>query len=87
MANLSVEIPESREKTAQAAVHVEGSAGELLCCLGYLAHAVASNVGIPVPALLAVVAAGSGKIQDSILESSKIDLAAIERAMEGGRGK
>ena len=87
MAKLSVEIPAERDVLAEASVRIEGSDAELLCCLGYLAHAVASDMGIPVPALLGIVAAGSPKIQDSILESYIIDQGAIETAMEGGQGK
>ena len=87
MAKLNVEIKEGREVPAEASVRIEGSDAELLRCLGYLAHAVASDMGIPVPALLGIVAAGSSKIKDSILESQKIDLGAIETAMEGGKGK
>lgn len=87
MAKLSVEIKDGTAEQKEANVLVEGSGQDLLSCLGYLVHTVASDMGIPVPVLPAVVAAGSGKIQKSILELQKLDLGAIEAAMEGGRGK
>lgn len=87
MAKLSVEIPEWLQDPVEASVRVEGSEAELLCCLGFMAHAVASDMGLSVPVLLGIVAAGSCKIQDSILEAYKIDQGAIEAAMEGGQGK
>ena len=82
MAKLSVEITEG---TKQVKVYVQGNGQkELLLCLGYLAHAVAGDMGISVPAMLGLVAAAYKVIGPTIVGHQKIDLATVHQVFKGG---
>lgn len=81
MAKLSVETPKDGPRSVS--VHVQGnSENELIICLGYLVHAVAGDMGIPVQTLLSMVSADEGRLRSTILEHQKIDLSGIREIQE-----
>lgn len=81
MAKLSVEIP--KDEPSSVSVRVQGdSENELIICLGYLVHAVAGDMGIPVQTLLSMVSADEGRLRSTILEHQKVDLSAIREIQE-----
>lgn len=81
MAKLSVEIP--KDDSRSVSVRVQGdSDNELVICLGYLVHAVAGDMGIPVQALLGAISATEERLRSSIMEHQKVDLSAMREIQE-----
>ena len=85
MSKLSIEIRDISEDSMEAACSMEGTNKELLACMAYLTQALAQQISVPVPQLLAAVAAASGRYQRSIREVQEVDVGAIEQARRRGQ--